>query len=56
MELFRDLGYEEGNENPNDWLDEDCEDPGFQILSDSEIVAEVTGEAGDLSSDTEGVH
>lgn len=34
---------------------EDSADPGFQILSDSEIVAKVTGEVVDSSSDTEGV-
>lgn len=51
--MFKDLGYEEGNENwqnPNDWLVQDSDDPGYQILSDSEIVAEVNGE-DDLSSD-----
>ena len=58
MELFKDLGYEEGNEdrqNPNNWLAEDTDDPGYQILSDSEKVAEVNGESGDLPSDDEGV-
>ena len=57
VELFKDLGYEEGNEdwqNPNDWLAEDSDDPDYQILSDCEIVAEVNGGADDLPSDTEG--
>ena len=30
-------------------------DPGYQILSDSKIVAEVNSEASDLCSNTEGV-
>ena len=56
--MFKDLGYEEGNENwqnPNDWLVQDSDDPGYQILSDSEIVAEVNGEDDKLSSDNEDV-
>ena len=32
------------------------EDPGIQTLSDNDIVAEVIGEAGDFSSDIDGVH
>ena len=56
VELFKDLGYEEGNQNwqhPTDWLAEDSDDPGHQILSDNEIVAEINGEADDLPSDTD---
>ena len=36
-------------------LAEDADDPGYQMLPDSKIVAEVNGEPGDLPSDAEGV-
>jgi hypothetical protein len=52
--LFHQLSYSETNENwqnPSDWLNEDSTDPGYQLKTDSEIVADVTG--GRANSDTE---
>ena len=56
MDLFQELGYSTDTEswqNPQDWLAEDSTDPGYQLMTDSEIVAEVTGEKDslDLESD-----
>ncbi|CAI9732996.1 Hypothetical predicted protein [Octopus vulgaris] len=36
-----------------DWLDENESDPGYQILSDEEIVAEMVGTQESNSSDVE---
>ena len=47
MDLFQELGYSTDNEswqNPQDWLAEDSTNPGYQLMTDSEIVAVVTGE------------
>ena len=57
-DLFQELGYSTDNESwqtPQDWLAEDSTDPGYQLMTDSEIVAEVTGEKDslDLESDDE---
>ena len=41
-DLFLGLGSSESEENciqPEDWLDEDNDDPGYQILTDDEIVS-----------------
>jgi len=43
VDLFKDLGYSEGTEEwqtPQDWLAEDFTDPGYQLLSDAEIVSD----------------
>ena len=55
MDLFQELGYSTDNESwqpPQNWLAEDATD---QLMTDSEIVAEVTGEKDslDLESDDE---
>ena len=50
------MGYEEGTEtwqSPAEWLAEDSSDPGYQLLSDGEIVAQVSGEANMSDSDEE---
>ena len=54
VDLFQDLGYSEGDEDwqtPQDWLAEDITDPGYQLMSDTEIIAEVTRD--DIDSDPE---
>ena len=53
--LFNDLGYVEGDpswQHPEEWLSEDVDDPGHQILSDAEIIATVADEISDHSSDS----
>ena len=55
-DLFRELGCSGDSEswqNPEGWLAEDSEDPGYQLLTDTEIVAEVTGEKEDSDSGTD---
>ena len=45
--LFQELGYSEDNpswQDPQEWLNEDSTDPGYQLMTDAEIVADVTGE------------
>ena len=40
-DLFHSLGYTENDPNwtvPKDWLMEDGSDPGYQLMSDQEIV------------------
>ena len=42
--LFRDLGFNENDNNwlsPQDWLEQDTSDPGYQIMSEDEIVTTV---------------
>ena len=54
VDLFQDLGYSEGDEDwqtPQDWLAEDITDPGYQLMSDTELIAEVTRD--DIDSDPE---
>ena len=54
VDLYQDLGYSEGDEEwqtPQDWLAEDFTDPGYQLMSDTEIIAEVTRD--DIDSDPE---
>ena len=54
MDLFQDHDYSEGDEDwqtPQDWLAEDFDDPGYQLMSDTEIIAEVTRH--DIDSDAE---
>ena len=56
LELFSELGYIEGTDSwqtPEEWLNEDNFDPGHQLLTDSEIVAEVLGEQTNESSDSD---
>ena len=39
--LFQQLGYTSGCsswQTPEDWVNEDCGDPGFQFLADDEII------------------
>ena len=53
VDLFQDLDYSEGDEDwqtPLDWLAEDFTDPGYQLMSDTEIIAEVRD---DIDSDPE---
>ena len=41
------MGYSVGNPNwqtPEDWLKEDTEDPGYQVMADDEIISGVVGE------------
>ena len=55
IDLFQELGYSEDNESwesPQDWLAEDSTDPSNQIMTDFEIVAEVTRDK-DCESDDE---
>ena len=45
--LFQELGYSEDTpnwQNPQEWLNEDSTDPGYQLMTNAEIVADVTGE------------
>ena len=42
--LFHDLGYNEQSwQSPTEWLAEDASDPGYQLMSDEEIVATAMG-------------
>ena len=49
-EIFHQLGSEEGSnwQSPSEWLAEDSEDSVYQLMTDDEIVAQVSGEP-DLS-------
>ena len=52
--LFNYLGYSESGDNwqiPEQWLEEDANDPGYQLLSDDEIVTMVR--SNEDTSDTE---
>ena len=45
-DLFQQLGYTPGDQNwqtPEDWLEEDSENPGCQLMTDNEIVSEING-------------
>ena len=60
VQLFDDLGYDKADQNwqsPDNWLAEDSNDPGYQLMTDSEIVADILGKPNnqdsDLSSDDE---
>ena len=40
-DLFQKMGFNQGDENwlsPQDWLQEDASDPGYQLMTDDEIV------------------
>ena len=54
--IFQELGYSTDNENwqnPQDWLAEDSTDPGYQLMTDSETVAEVTGGGDSLDPESD---
>ena len=45
--LFSDLGCSDDNpswQNPQEWLNEDADDQGYQLMTDNEIVTQVTGQ------------
>ena len=45
--FFQQLGSTPGDQNwqtPDDWLEEDSEDPGYQLMTDNEIVSEINCE------------
>ena len=54
-EIFQQLGSEEGGnwQSPSEWLAEDSEDPGYQLMTDDEIVAQVSGEPDLSGSESE---
>ena len=54
-EIFQELGSEESTawQSPSEWLTEDSEDPGYQLMTDDEIVAQVSGEADLPGSESE---
>lgn len=46
-DLFQELGYKEGDQDwvsPQEWLDEDAFDPGYQLMTDEEIIADTLNE------------
>ena len=46
-DLFQQLGYTPGDQNwqtPEDWLEENLEGPGYQLMTGNEIVSEINGE------------
>ena len=47
VELFNDLGYDKGQswQAPDAWIAEDTSGAGYQLMKDSEIVADVLSEA-----------
>ena len=56
VDLFEELGYaadDESWQSPQDWLAEDSTDIGSQLLTDSEIVAQVTGDVSRDNLDSE---
>ncbi len=45
LDLFQRLGYTPGDENwqtPENWLVQDADDPGYQLVTDTEIIQEVS--------------
>jgi hypothetical protein len=52
--LFNNIGFTEDDQNwlsPHDWLREDASDPGYQLMSDQEIVDTVTADGDGSDSD-----
>ena len=46
-DFFQELGYKEGDQDwvsPQEWLDEDAFDPGYQLMTDEEIIADTLNE------------
>ena len=55
-EMFNSLGYSESNDGwqtPEQWLAEDANDPGHQMLSDDEIVVIVRREENDSENESD---
>ena len=55
-EMFNCIGYSESNDGwqtPEQWLAEDANDPGHQMLSDDEIVAMVRREENDSENESD---
>ena len=53
-DLFQKMGFNQGDENwlsPQDWLQEDASDPGYQLMTDDEIVTTVLNEQDDTDSE-----
>jgi len=52
--LFHQMGFNNdgGWLSPQDWLEQDASDPGYQIMSEDEIVSTVQNEDGDSDSDS----
>lgn len=53
--LFQDLGFTNDNPDwltPAEWLAQDTSDPGYQLLSDDEIVAMVVNEGGESEDES----
>ena len=55
MEVFQQLNSEEESnwQSPSGWLEEDSEDPRYQMMTDDEIVAHVSGECDLSESESE---
>ena len=56
LDLFQRLGYAPGDENwqtPEDWLVQDADDPGYQLMTDIEIVHEVSNTTNPEESPSE---
>ena len=50
------MRYDKGHiwQAPDTWVAEDTNDPGYQLTTDSEIVADVLNEAENQDSDSDG--
>ena len=51
QEAFRELDHDISQEEVAEWLNSDQNDQGYQLLSDSEIMQQVTGSGNELESD-----
>ena len=55
VQLFNDLGYEKGQgwQAPDTWIAEDANNPGYQLMTDSEIVADILSQPENQDCDTD---
>ena len=55
-DFFQRMGYQSSDQSwqtPQTWLEEDCSDPGYQLMTDAEIVDEAFGNNDHAESDSD---